>query len=98
MTIQDIVQELLKEPDKYIIEREEMIPIGIEPVRKHKKRRIQKKYIKRYGMKTIYEKKKVKAIDVTMDMLLDFCQEKNIPITDIVNLNYNGDNNGESKE
>ena len=87
MTIQDIVQELLKEPDKYAVEREEMILIGVEPVRKHKKRRIQKKYIKRYGMKTIYEKKKVKAIDVTMDMLLDFCQENNIPITDIVDLN-----------
>lgn len=87
MTMQDIVQELLKEPDKYAVEREEMILIGVEPVRKHKKRRIQKKYIKRYGMKTIYEKKKVKAIDVTMDMLLDFCQENNIPITDIVDLN-----------
>lgn len=87
MTIQDIVQELLKEPDKYAVEREEVIPIGIEPIRKHKKRRIQKKYVKRYGMKIKYEKKKVKTIDVTMDTILDFCQENNIPITDIIDLN-----------
>ena len=38
MTMQDIVQELLKEPNKYAVESEEQILVGTKPKRTHKKK------------------------------------------------------------
>ena len=43
MTMQDIVQELLKEPNKYAVESEEQILVGTKPKRTHKKKRVAKK-------------------------------------------------------
>ena len=80
MTIQDIVQELLKEPDKYAVESEEQILVGTKPKITHKKRRIAKKWLKRYGVVPVYETKKCKKIDVTLDLIVGFCSEKRLPL------------------
>lgn len=82
MTIQDIVQELLKDPDKYAVESEEQILVGTKPKRTHKKRRIAKKWLKRYGVVPVYETKKCKKIDVTLDLIVEFCSEKGLPLPD----------------
>ena len=82
MTIQDIVQELLKEPDKYAVESEEQILVGTKPKRTHKKRRIAKKWLKRYGVIPVYETKRCKKIDVTFDLIVEFCSENGLPLPD----------------
>lgn len=82
MTIQDIVQELLKEPDKYAVESEEQILVDTKPKRAHKKRRIAKKWLKRYGVVPVYKTKKCKKIDVTLDLIVEFCSEKGLPLPD----------------
>ena len=80
MTMQDIVQELLKNPDKYAVESEEQILVGTKPKRTHKKRRIAKKWLKRYGVVPVCETKKCKKIDVTLDLIVEFCSEKGLPL------------------
>ena len=45
----DIVGDLLKVPDKYAIQYTKIVP-----ARKHRKKRINKKWLKRYGVKQIY--------------------------------------------
>lgn len=80
MTMQDIVQELLKDPDKYAVESEEQILVGTKPKRTHKKRRIAKKWLKRYGVVPVCETKKCKKIDVTLDLIVEFCSEKGLPL------------------
>ncbi len=70
----------MQHADEYAISSEEQIPIGTEPVKKHKKRRIQKKWLKRYGIKPIYETKKCKKIDVTPDLIIEFCQKYRYPL------------------
>lgn len=80
MTMEEIIQELLKDGEEYMVMREELIPVGLEPVKKHKKKRIQKKWIKRYGLKQKYEKKMSKVIDVTWDIIIDFCAKKGLPL------------------
>ena len=82
MTIQDIVQKLLKEPDRYAVESEEQILVRTKPKRTHKKRRIAKKWLKRYGVVPVYKTKKCKEIDVTIDLIVEFCSEKGLPLPD----------------
>lgn len=82
MTIQDIVQELLKEPDKYAVESDEQILVNVKPRRTHRKKRIAKKWLKRYGMVPVYETKKCKKIDVTLDLIVEFCSENGLPLPD----------------
>ena len=90
MKMNDLVQLLMQHADEYSVESVEKIPIGVEPVKKHHKRRIQKKWIKRYGMKTIYEEKKCKKISVTPGMIVDFCNKYNLPLPDeMLNIEYN---------
>jgi len=81
MNLQDIAQEMLKEADKYAVLKETEIP-KLVPVRTHKKKRIKKKWLKRYGTKVVYEKKMAKVIDVTMDLVVEFCHEKGLPLPD----------------
>ena len=71
MTMQDIVQDLLKNPDKYAVESEEQILVGTKPKRTHKKRRIAKKCLKRYGVVPVYETKKCKKINITQDLIIE---------------------------
>ena len=80
--MQDIVQELLKEPNKYAVESEEQILVGTKPKRTHKKKRVAKKWLKKYGVVPVYETKKCKKIDVTLDLIIKFCSEKGLPLLD----------------
>ena len=79
MTMQEIATEMLKEVDRYAIRKEVEVP-KLVPMRTHKKRRIQKKWLKRFGTKIVYEKKMAKVADITIEDVLQFCQEKNLPI------------------
>ena len=79
MTMQEIAEMMLKEVDRYAVSKEVDIP-KLVPIRTHKKRRIRKKWLKRFGTKIIYEKKMAKVADITIENVLQFCQEKNLPI------------------
>lgn len=78
MTLREIVGMMI-EDGRYFVEKYAEIP-KIVQVRKHKKKRINKKWAKRYGYKTIYETKKAKAMDVTIDKIIDFCYEKQLAL------------------
>ena len=80
MTIQELVP-LMIEDGRYFIEQDVEIPKVVQ-VRTHKKRRINKKWAKRYGYKTVYEVKKSKVMDVTLDNIVEFCSEKGLPLPD----------------
>jgi hypothetical protein len=79
MTLQDIAQEMLKEIDKYAVIKETQVPKFMQ-VRTHKKWRVNKKWKNRYGMKVIYETKRAKVLDVTIDTVIEFCKEKGLPL------------------
>lgn len=83
MTMQDIISAMMSDADKYATEQDVEVFVGMKPVRTHKKKRIAKKWAKRYGYKAAYETKRAKVIDVTMDMVIDYCQENHIPVTDL---------------
>jgi hypothetical protein len=89
MTITEIAQEMLKEADRYAIVKEEMVP-KIVQTRTHKKKRINKKYKKLYGMKVVYVKKTARVIDVTYETIINFCREKNIPLPEELLSNTKG--------
>ena len=81
MTLQEIAQEMLKEVDRYATLKEVQIPKLVQ-ARTHKKRRINKKWAKRYGTKVIYKKKVAKVADITLDNVIEFCAEKGLPLPD----------------
>ena len=80
MTLQEVVS-LMVEDGRYFVEKDAELPKVVQ-ARTHKKRRINKKWAKRYGYKTIYETKRAKAMDVTIDNVVEFCLEKQIPLPD----------------
>jgi hypothetical protein len=69
------------EDGRYFTEQEVEIPRLVQ-AKTHKKKRINKKWAKRYGYKTVYEVKKAKIMDVTIDNVVEFCLEKQIPLPD----------------
>lgn len=80
MTVQEIAMEIMANHlDEYAVESYEEIPMVVPKKRNHK-RRIQKKWLKRYGQKLIYIKKKCKKIDVTIELIADFCMKYNYPM------------------
>ena len=79
MTLQEISQEMLKDINRYATTKEVEVP-EIVQVRTHKKRRINKKWKKRYGMKVIYHKKKARVADITVNDVIEFCIEKGLPL------------------
>lgn len=79
MTLQEITQEMLKDIDRYTILREVEVPMLVQ-ARTHKKRRIKKKWLKRYGMKVVYQKKMAKVADITLDNVIEFCAERGLPL------------------
>lgn len=79
MTLQEIAMEMLKEVDRYTTVKEVEIPKLVQ-ARTHKKKRINKKWKKRYGMKVVYEIKTAKVADITVDNVIEFCQEKGLPL------------------
>ena len=80
MTMQELVQ-LLIEDGRYFVEGETQVPKLVQ-ARKHRKCRINKKWKKRYGDKVIYETKKAKVLDVTIERIVEFCAEKGLPLPD----------------
>lgn len=80
MIIQELVP-LMIEDGRYFVEREAEIPKVVQ-ARTHKKQRINKKWAKKYGYKTVYEVKKSKVMDVTLDNIIEFCSEKGLPLPD----------------
>lgn len=79
MTLQEIAQEMIKDVDKYATVKEVEIPKMVQ-ARTHKKWRINKKWKKRFGMKIIYIKKMAKVADITIDNVIEFCREHNLPL------------------
>ena len=72
---------LLIEDGRYFTEGEAQVPKVVQ-TRTHKKKRINKKWKKRYGEKVIYETKKAKKLEVTVDRIIEFCAEKGLPLPD----------------
>ena len=81
MTLQEIAQEMLKEIDRYTVTKEVDVPKLVQ-ARTHKKRRINKKWAKRYGTKVVYKKKMAKVADITVNDCIEFCREKGLPLPD----------------
>lgn len=81
MTLQEIAQEMLKDINRYAKVQEVEIPKVVQ-VRTHKKRRINKKWKKRYGTKVVYQKQKAKVADITVNDVIEFCIEKGLPMPD----------------
>ena len=71
MTLQEIVS-LMMEDGSYFVEKDAEIPKTVQ-AKNHKKKRIAKKWAKRYGYKIIYETKRAKVMDVTIDNVIEFC-------------------------
>jgi hypothetical protein len=81
MTLQEIAQEMLKDINRYAKTQEVDIPQVVQ-VRTHKKVRVNKKWKKRYGMKVVYKKQKAKVADITVNDVINFCIENNLPMPD----------------
>ena len=80
MTMQELIP-LLIEDGRYFVEGEAQVPKLVQ-ARKHKKWRINKKWKKRYGDKVVYETKKAKKLDVTIERIIEFCADKGLPLPD----------------
>ena len=80
MTMQELVP-LLIEDGRYFTEGETQVPKLVQ-ARKHKKWRVNKKWKKRYGDKVVFETKKAKVLDVTIERIVEFCLEKGLPLPD----------------
>jgi hypothetical protein len=81
MTLPEIAELMLQEVDRYATYREVEVPKYVQ-ARTHKKKRINKKWKKRYGMKVVYEKKMAKVADITINDVVAFCAEKGLPLPD----------------
>ena len=79
MTLQEIAQEMLKDINRYAKIREVEIPKLVQK-RTHKKHRINKKWAKRYGTKMIYQKQVAKVADITVNDVIEYCIENNLPM------------------
>lgn len=92
MTMQELVS-LLIEDGRYFTEGETEVP-KIVQAKTHKKWRINKKWKKKYGDKVVYETKKAKKLDVTVDRIIEFCSEKRLPLPDelLTMFNESGEN------
>ena len=94
MTLQEIAEMMLKEVDRYAVSKEIGVPKMVQ-ARTHKKWRVNKKWLKRYGVKLVYEKKMAKVADITLDNVIEFCQEKRLPLPVeflTIQNDYKGDN------
>ena len=81
MTLQDIAQEMLKNIERYAKVKEVEIPQLVQALT-HKKYRINKKWGKRYGTKTIYKRQRAKVADITINDVIEFCIENGLPMPD----------------
>ena len=81
MTLQEIAQEMMKDINRYAKTEEVEIPQLVQ-ARKHKKWRTNKKWKKRYGMKVVYKKQKARVANITVEDVINFCIENNLPMPD----------------
>lgn len=81
MTLQEIIAEMVKDADRYAVSKEVAVPVFVQ-ARTHRKKRINKKWARRYGTKVKYRIQKAKVMDVTLDMVVEFCHEKGLPLPD----------------
>ena len=79
MTIQEVAQEMMKDIGRYA-KKQEVDVHKLVQARTHKKRRINKKWKKRYGMKVVYTKQVATVADITVQDVIDFCIEKGLPL------------------
>ena len=79
MTLPEIAEMMLQEVDRYAVRKEVEVPKMVQ-ARTHKKWRTNKKWARRYGRKMVYERKMARVADITLENVLEFCQEKNIPL------------------
>lgn len=79
MTLQEIAQEMLQDIDKYAVTKEVEVPKLVQ-ARTHKNWRINKKWLKRFGTKVVYEKKMARVADITINDVIEFCAEKGLPL------------------
>jgi hypothetical protein len=80
MTMQELIP-LLIEDGRYFTEGETQVPKLVQ-ARTHKNWRINKKWKKRFGDKVIFETKKAKVLDVTVERIVEFCSDKGLPLPD----------------
>lgn len=80
MTMQELIP-LLIEDGRYFTEGETQVPKLVQ-ARTHKNWRINKKWLKKYGTKVVYETKKAKVLDVTIERIVEFCAEKGLSLPD----------------
>lgn len=80
MTMQELIP-LLIEDGRYFTEGETQVPKLVQ-ARTHKRWRTNKKWLKKYGTKVVYETKKAKVLDVTIERIVEFCAEKGLPLPD----------------
>ena len=81
MTLQEIAQEMMKDINRYAKTEEVEIPQLVQ-ARTHKKWRTNKKWKKRYGMKFVYKKQKARVAHITVEDVINFCIENNLPMPD----------------
>ena len=81
MTLTEIAKQMLEDVDRYTTMQEVDIPKLVQ-ARTHKKRRINKKWAQKYGQKVVYVKTRAKVADITVDNVIEFCREKNLPLPD----------------
>ena len=81
MTLQEIAEMMLKEVDRYATRKEVDVPRLVQ-ARTHKKWRINKKWLKKYGQRIVYEKKMARVADITVEDVMEFCREKELPLPD----------------
>ena len=79
MTLQEISQEMMKDIERYATVKEVDVPKLVQ-ARTHRKRRINKKWKKRYGMKVVYKKQMAKVADITVQDVINFCIENGLPM------------------
>jgi hypothetical protein len=81
MTLTEIAQQMLKDIDKYTTTQEVDVPKLVQ-ARTHNKKRINKQWAKRYGQRLIYVRTRARVADITVDNVIEFCREKNLPLPD----------------
>lgn len=78
MTLREITL-LMMEDGGYFVEKDAEIPKVVQ-TKRHKRHRINKKWAKRYGFKTVYETRRSKVMDVTIDNVVEFCLKNGLPL------------------
>lgn len=69
--LEALQQDILQNPDNFTIFLDTIVPIGMIQTRTHKRKRINKKWLKRYGEKMGYKKIHTKVTECVIENNLD---------------------------